>query len=83
MRTLTILAAAALATSAPAFAQATATDAATTTDATTAMPVETATVPAEEEDHDFPWGLLGLIGLAGLFGRKRDDRRTYDNNSRP
>ncbi|MDQ3140308.1 MAG: WGxxGxxG-CTERM domain-containing protein [Pseudomonadota bacterium] len=31
------------------------------------------TIPYQEEENDFPWGLLGLIGLAGLLGRKRDD----------
>lgn len=32
--------------------------------------VETTTVPVEH--HDFPWGLLGLIGLAGLIPRKQN-----------
>ena len=27
----------------------------------------------EEEDNDFPWGLLGLLGLAGLIPRKRKE----------
>lgn len=26
-----------------------------------------------EDDDEFPWGLLGLIGLAGLIPRKRND----------
>lgn len=30
------------------------------------------TVEPERDDDDFPWGLLGLIGLAGLLGRKKD-----------
>ena len=30
------------------------------------------TQSAEREDNDFPWGLLGLLGLAGLIPRKRD-----------
>jgi len=34
-----------------------------TTDTATSAPVGT-------ERHDFPWGLLGLIGLAGLIPRK-------------
>ena len=34
-------------------------------DNTTTMPVQ------EEDDDDFPWGLLGLLGLAGLIPRKR------------
>jgi len=25
---------------------------------------------ADDEDEDFPWGLLGLLGLAGLIPRK-------------
>jgi MYXO-CTERM domain-containing protein len=37
-----------------------------------AMPVE------REDDNDFPWGLLGLLGLAGLIPRKR----TTDNDNR-
>ncbi|WP_076070293.1 WGxxGxxG family protein [Sphingomonas montana] len=30
----------------------------------------TATTQTREDD-DFPWGLLGLVGLAGLIPRKR------------
>ncbi len=43
--------------------------------ATTADPLadNTTTVPVEEEDNDFPWGLLGLLGLAGLIPRKRKE----------
>jgi hypothetical protein len=37
------------------------------TDNATAMPVQ------EEDDNDFPWGLLGLLGLAGLIPRKRKE----------
>lgn len=41
----------------------------------------TTTVPADNDgDDDFPWGLLGLIGLAGLLGRKRDDRVRTDRH---
>jgi MYXO-CTERM domain-containing protein len=36
-------------------------------DNTMAVPVQ------EEEDDDFPWGLLGLLGLAGLIPRKRKE----------
>jgi hypothetical protein len=36
-------------------------------DNTMAVPVQ------EEEDNDFPWGLLGLLGLAGLIPRKRKE----------
>lgn len=33
--------------------------------------------PQADEDDGFPWGLLGLLGLAGLIPRKRrDDVRT-------
>jgi MYXO-CTERM domain-containing protein len=42
-----------------------------------------ATQPADDDD-DFPWGLLGLAGLAGLLPRKnRDDdvRRTTTNTT--
>ena len=32
--------------------------------------------PAEDRDDDrFPWGLLGLLGLAGLIPRKERPRR--------
>jgi len=36
------------------------------------------TYETEDDDNDFPWGLLGLIGLAGLLGRKRDDHVHVD-----
>jgi hypothetical protein len=29
--------------------------------------------PQPQEDRGFPWGLLGLLGLAGLVPRKRND----------
>ena len=29
--------------------------------------------PQPQEDDRFPWGLLGLLGLAGLIPRKRRD----------
>jgi MYXO-CTERM domain-containing protein len=69
-----LTAAAALAVAAPALAQ-------TAPDPAMADPAVAATTPVEDDDNDFPWGLLGLIGLAGLLGRKRDDRR-YDTNPR-
>ena len=31
------------------------------------------TTTVEREDKDFPWGLLGLLGLAGLIPRKRKE----------
>ena len=62
----------------PAAAQDTTT---TTTDPAMATPV----TDDGDNDSDFPWGLLGLIGLAGLLGRKRDndvrvDRTGTGNN---
>ena len=35
-------------------------------------------VPADNDDDSFPWGLLGLLGLAGLIPRKRNT----DNDNR-
>lgn len=70
MRKRTLIAATVLAIATPAtsaLAQATTTD-----------PMATTAVPVEEDDNEFPWGLLGLIGLAGLLGRKRDN----DHNRR-
>jgi LPXTG-motif cell wall-anchored protein len=31
------------------------------------------TTVEREDDNDFPWGVLGLLGLAGLLGRKRKE----------
>ena len=39
--------------------------------------------PQQEEDDGFPWGLLGLLGLAGLIPRKRHNRVDADNRTRP
>lgn len=33
---------------------------------------ETTTTVEREERREFPWGLLGLLGLAGLIPRKRE-----------
>jgi len=33
-------------------------------------------------DHDFNFGWLGLVGLAGLLGLRRPTARSYDNESR-
>ena len=36
-------------------------------------------VPAQDDDDGFPWGVLGLLGLAGLIPRNRrteNDTRT-------
>jgi hypothetical protein len=68
-----ILADAALSVAGP--AAATTAGAGTTTDTVTTAPA-----PRDDDDHDFPWGLLGLIGLAGLLGRKRDDTIRVDRD---
>ena len=39
----------------------------------TGVPTETQERVAEGQDNDFPWDLLGLLGLAGLLGLKRRD----------
>ena len=73
MRKLTALAAAATLAaiaSAPASAQGTGT-------------VDTSYGNPQEEDDGFPWGLLGLLGLAGLLPRKRHERVDVDNRTRP
>ena len=54
---IAVLAATALAVSMPAIAQPT---------------TETTTTVEREQRNEFPWGLLGLIGLAGLIPRKRE-----------
>ncbi len=37
-----------------------------------------------EEDNDFPWGLLGLLGLAGLLRRgKKEDVHVHRETVRP
>src|SRR4051812_13700641 len=33
-------------------------------------------------DHDFNFGWLGLVGLAGLLGMRRSHRGAYDNDAR-
>jgi MYXO-CTERM domain-containing protein len=38
--------------------------------------------PQPEEDDGFPWGLLGLLGLAGLLPRKRKDHVDVDHRTR-
>jgi MYXO-CTERM domain-containing protein len=38
-----------------------------------AQDADTETAAPADDDHDFPWGLLGLAGLAGLLPRKRRD----------
>jgi hypothetical protein len=36
----------------------------------TDVPVETYGEPAPAKKRGFPWGVLGLLGLAGLIGRR-------------
>lgn len=43
----------------------------------------TTTVHTEEEDNEFPWGLLGLLGLLGLIPRRRKDVHVHDVHTRP
>ena len=38
--------------------------------------------PQPEEDDGFPWGLLGLLGLAGLLPRKRKQHVDVDHRTR-
>lgn len=79
-----------LASASPAFAQ---TNTADVVDVTTNDTVDVTTdgmngvttTDNRDDDNDFPWGLLGLFGLAGLLGRKRRDDdvhvdRTADTN---
>jgi hypothetical protein len=37
--------------------------------------IDTTYAQGDDEGGRFPWGVLGLLGLAGLLGRKRGDRR--------
>lgn len=38
--------------------------------------------PQQRQDDDgFPWGLLGLLGLAGLLPRKKHHRVDVDNRT--
>lgn len=41
------------------------------------------TVTTSGEEEQFPWGLLGLIGLAGLIPRKHKDVHTERTTARP
>ena len=56
--------------------------------ATTADPYATTdntvtTTTRQEHDDDFPWGLLGLLGLGGLLGlKKREHARDINVDAR-
>lgn len=71
---LTAAAAVSLLAFSPAIAKntATASDAVRAPDSSVVSDRVTTTVPVEEH-HDFPWGLIGLLGLAGLLPRKREE----------
>ena len=44
----------------------------------------TRTTYQEKEDHDFPWGLLGLLGLDGLIPRGKKQVHVRDEiHTRP
>ena len=69
-----LLAAAAIAFGgAPAVAQTTSDGTGVSSQAANNDNVETTTRTVRTEDNDFPWGLLGLLGLAGLIPRKRKE----------
>lgn len=38
------------------------------------------TTQTEEDDNDFPWGLLGLLGLAGLIPRRKKDVHVHEHD---
>ncbi|HEX8226039.1 MAG TPA: WGxxGxxG family protein [Allosphingosinicella sp.] len=82
-----ILAVAALLASAPALAQGTGTGSGSV--GTPGSGVGNGTVdtsygnPQPDDEGGFPWGLLGLIGLAGLLPRKRPRADVGDHTTRP
>jgi MYXO-CTERM domain-containing protein len=41
--------------------------------------ITTTTTHREEEDRDFPWGLLGLLGLLGLIPRRKKDVHVHEH----
>lgn len=77
MRTTRCLTAFALvaALSMPAFAQGTGSG--------TSPAGTTATTSANDNDRDFDWGWLGLIGLAGLLGMRRQPDSHRNDTTRP
>ena len=68
----TVLGALVLAVATPSVAAAQAVDNGTTTYTTTTQ---------QDDDDGFPWGLLGLLGLAGLIPRKRHVHVDVDNRT--
>jgi hypothetical protein len=52
-------------------------------DRTAADTVPDRAVDRPAEDRDMPWGLLGLLGLAGLMKRKEETRVVHNPNTRP
>lgn len=70
MRIIKIVAAATFAVSPIAV---TAQEAATVDSTTTTTPIR--------EDNEFPWGLLGLLGLAGLIPRKQQHTTAHTDRA--
>lgn len=80
MRTIPkILAAATLAAAAPAFAQQTGPGTPGSGVGNGSVDLSYGNPQPAEDDDGFPWGLLGLLGLAGLLPRKR---RHHDGDTR-
>jgi MYXO-CTERM domain-containing protein len=45
-------------------------------DGTEVEPQQQTQPQAENDDNDFPWGLLGLLGLGGLAGLRRREEHS-------
>lgn len=49
-----------------------------------ASPIDMAYGTTQSQEDELPWGLLGLLALAGLLGlKRRDDNNRVDNRTRP